>query len=110
MREKFDERMLELMYENGLCQEIACTEEENNKYWEMVKHKEKLPFGIIETENYSNQFRQIIPWDISLEELRAYCALKNAKNIKIIRKCVVFFTVLTVVALILSLIAILSQL
>ena len=38
MRKKFDEKLLELMYENGLCREIDCTDEEKALLREYLKY------------------------------------------------------------------------
>ena len=112
MRKKFDEKVLELKYDAGLCREIDCTEEENQKFLEMLKRKEELPFDIArrdENGTKSDRFYRVVPLNITAEEIQEYCALRNTKNIQTIKKCVVFFTTLAVISLLIALFLLLSQ-
>jgi len=114
MRKKFDEKLLELKYESGLCQEIDCTDEENQIFLEMIKRKEELPIDVaqrIETNGAKlNKFYRVLPLKISAEEIQEFCALKNMKNIKIIKNCVLFFTAITVISLIETILSLLARL
>lgn len=114
MNVKFKRDLLKLMYENGLCDVAPCTEEENRMYSEMAKEKKELPFDIVRCE-YTNgaksdKFERVIPLDISTEDIQSYCALKQTKNINIIKGCVIFFTVATAISLLILLLPILVQL
>ena len=106
MRKKFDEKLLELMYESGLCREIDCTDEENQMFLDMIKRKEELPIDIVRREESNgtklDEFYKVVPLEITSEEIQKYCALQNAKNIKTIKNCVVFFTALTVISLVVT--------
>ena len=114
MRKKFDERLLELKYESGLCQEIDCTDEENKMYLEMLKNKEELPFDIARREEGNgtkpDKFFRVVPLEITSEEIQEYCTLRNMKNIKTIKNCVVFFTVITVISLVATIFLFLTRL
>ena len=105
--------MLELKYESELCQEVDCTEEENKKFSEMLAHKEELPTDVIQRQtSYGaklDEFYRVIPLPLSSEDLLQYCALKNMKNIKTIKNCVVFFTVIAILSLTVSLFLLLAQ-
>lgn len=113
MRKEFDERLLELKYENGLCQEIDCTEEENKMFMELLKNKEKLPIDIAQHTDSNgiklDTFYRVVPLEIASEKIQEYCALRNLKNIKTIKNCVVFFTVITVMSLIATIILLLTR-
>ena len=103
-KSEFYENLFQLKYDIGLCQEIDCSEEENRMYLEMLKQKKELPSGIIRRVESNgaklNQFYRVVPLEITPEEMQEYCALKQTKNIQIIKNCVVFFTVLSVLSLI----------
>ncbi len=113
-RKRFDERLLELKYESGLCQEIDCTEEENKMFSELLKNKESLPVDIAQyTEGDGakrDKFYRVVPLEITSEKIQEYCALRNAKNIKTIKNCVAFFTVITIISLIATVFLLLTQL
>ena len=114
MNQKFKRELLKLMYENNLCEESPCTEEENRMYFEMTNEKKELPFDIVRCE-YTNgaksdKFKRIIPFDISYEDIQKYCQLKQAKNINIIKNCVIFFTVAIAISLLIMLLPLLLQL
>ena len=103
MKSKFNEELLQLKYDNDLCEEVYCTKEENRIYLEMIKHKQKLPLDILKcdgAEGLSDSFYRVVPFKITHEELQEYCLLKQTKYLKTIKKCVVFFTMLTVVSLV----------
>lgn len=114
MRRKFDERLLELKYESGLCREIDCTDEENKMFLEMLKQKEELPVDILRREESGgiklDKFYRIVPLEITSEEIQEYCALRNTINIKTIKNCVVFFTAFMVISLVVMLFLFLTQL
>ena len=114
MKDKFDEKLLQLKRDNGLCFEVACSEEENQEYMELIKQKKLLPKEIIRKElsngNAPDRYYKEIPIDISQEELQEYCMLKQTKNINTIKNCVVFFTVLTVISLVRTVISFLPVL
>lgn len=114
MRKKFDERLLELKYESGLCQEIDCTDEENKMYLEMLKNKEELPVDIARREESNgtklDKFFRVVPLEITSEEIQEYCTLRNMKNIKTIKNYVVFFTVITVISLVVTIFLFLNRL
>ena len=112
MRSKFDEDLLQLKYESGLCKEVDCSEEENKKYLELLKRKKALPIDIAQRQEMNgtkwDKFYKVVPMDISYEELQEYCLLKQTKNLNTIKKCVVFFTVLTAISLFVTVILLFS--
>ena len=110
MNSKFHKKLLQLKHENDLCLEVDCSEEENQKY----KDYEELPANIGRREDVNGvpsytKFYKIVPLDISHEEVQEYCALKQTKYLKTIRNCVVFFTALTVVSLLILFFILLLQ-
>ena len=89
----------------GLLQEMPCTKEDNKKYRDMVKRGEALPEGIFQYETSDgfvlDEFYSIYDPQLTDKAQQEYIALMQYKEIKTIRRCVVFFTVLTVISLIL---------
>ncbi|MBQ4323136.1 MAG: hypothetical protein IJC19_04275 [Clostridia bacterium] len=114
MKTEFYEKFLQLKYDEGLCKEIDCTEEENHIFLEMLHKKEKLPIDIIRRTDTNgaalNKFFRVVPMEITHEEIQEYYALKQSKNLNIIKNCVVFFTILAVISLAATLILTLNQL
>ena len=108
MKVEFCEELLQLKYDEGLCKEVDCTEEENRRYLEMLHKKEKLPIDIVrrtETDGAAlNKFFRVVPLEITHEEIQEYCALKQLKTLNTIKNCALFFTGLTVVSIVLILI------
>lgn len=109
-REEFEQLKNDL----GLQQEIDCTHEENVAYRKLLKNNEPLPEGILcRNPNGSPEyaaFYRIEKAALSKDELSEYLQCEQLKSIITIRKCVVFFTVLTVISLVCGVIAALSVL
>ena len=111
MKNKFYEELLQLKYDSGLCREVDCSEEENRAFAELLKQKKDLPADVLrrEDENHRNEFYRVVPLEISHEELKEYCILKQTKHLHTIKNCVLFFTVLAVLSLLSTLWLLLIQ-
>ncbi len=101
-------------YQINLLQRISCAKIENKKYKALLKKGEKLPDGVYqyfdsETGEPTNSFYTIYDAgsELSEDEKHEYIQYKMMEYIRTIKNCVVFFTVLTVVSLILTLILLL---
>jgi len=94
-----------LQYEIELMQKIDCSKEDNKKYRELSKQGLPLPEGVYayktETGEDMYQYYTIhIATELSKEERIEYIMLKQFQNIKTIKNCVLFFTILTAISLI----------
>ena len=102
----------ELKESLGIREQTPCTLKENEAYVELLKNGQPLPEGVeqndpnVEPEYASFHVPQETP--LSKEELAEYVSYKQLKTLTTIKNCVVFFTVLTVLSLIGSLIIVLS--
>lgn len=106
----------ELKYEFQLLEKVACSDDDTKKYREYMQNGTPLPAGIEYSKNYGvgNEFEYYfytvnIP-DLSNEEKQEYIMLKKLKSIDTIKKCVVFFTTLTVISIISTILLFLTNL
>ena len=94
-----------LQYELHLLQKIDCSKEDNKKFKELLKSGQSLPDGIYSYKSESGEELDVFytihkPTELNSEERMEYILLKQFQQIKTIKNCVVFFTVLTVISLI----------
>lgn len=112
--QKNPKRELSAFYdEMGFFERVNCTAEENAAYAAQLKLTGSLPAGVYQYRDaYSNepvdQFYTVRQSSLTDAEKQAYIACCNFKNVYTIKKCVVFFTVLTVIQLIAALISVSS--
>lgn len=109
MSSKLYKDLLELRCDSGLYQAVDCSEEENYTYLEMLEQGKELPKDVIRRIDSNgaelNQFYRVAPMKMTSEEMQEYIRLKQAKDLHTIRNCVVFFTVLTVIFLVVAVIS-----
>ena len=112
MNASFYEKLLQLKHDNGLCQEVLCTEDENHLFLEMVKQKKALPEDVVRCEESNgtklDKFYRVVPLEMTHEEIQEFCMLNQIKHLKTIKNCVVFFTVLTVLSLVATILILLN--
>jgi hypothetical protein len=108
-KREFYKQLYALKMENGMAHKEKCSEEENQIYLQMVKQKQELPNDIWRESDKDgvllNKFYRVVFEEITKEEFEEYCLLKQSQmldNLGTIKKCVVFFTVLTVISLVLA--------
>lgn len=98
----------------GLREKVSCTLEENEAYAELLKNGQPLPEGVEQDDpNDKPEYASFhVPQETTLsrEELAEYISLKQLKLLTTVKNCVVFFTVLTILSLVGSLIIALSAL
>ena len=105
--------LYQLRFENDLLQKIYCSDADFKKYLQMLKNGEKLPDGVFQESSEYGQsisFYTIYESDLTEAEKSEYLLLKQLvaiDHIRTIKNCVVFFTVLAIISLVLSFIAIL---
>ena len=87
---------------------IDCTKEENKEYREMLKRGESLPDGVYKYEDSLDDelgFYTIYIPEMTSEETKEYILLKQYGELRTIKKCMVFFTVLAILSIVLSVLA-----
>lgn len=99
------EQLNSYKYEFDLLQRVECSKEDCQKYKEMVENNQPLPEGVYRYTYESGEvshdlFYTIYKPDLTDAEIAEYLTYKQLGYIKTIKNCVVFFTVLTVISLI----------
>ena len=108
-REKADIRQILMEYklEFGILEKKPCTKQENEAYINLLKKGENLPEGVFRYENIDgekrDEFYTICPTDLTETEIQEYITYKKLKYIKTIKNCAVFFTVLSIVGIVCTL-------
>ena len=101
IKEQLDEYRLKY----DLYDQRLCTSEENKAYRELLKQGEKLPEDVypLDTARLSDEkeFCELLHSELTDAEITEYLTYKKLDMLKTIKNCIVFFTVLTVIALIL---------
>ena len=106
IKEQLDEYRLKY----DLYDQRLCTDEENEEYRKLLKQGEKLPDDVYPLDsdwrNVNNsgktEFCRLIRPELTQEEITEYLMYKKLDMLKTIKNCVVFFTVLTIIGIILS--------
>ena len=93
---------LEILKDMGLANIRHCSVDESEKYRQMLKEKKPLPESIFE-DQYG--MYEIVPEKCTQEDVYEYLLYGIYKNTKIIKGCVIFFTVLMVIAIVVGIIA-----
>lgn len=92
-------------FEYDLLQKIPCSKQENKEYEKLLCDGEVLPEGVFayvydNGETSTTEFYTIYETDLNEKEIKEYLTYKKISLIKTIRNCVMFFTVLTIVAMV----------
>ena len=90
--------------EYGFRQKRDCTEEENARYLEMIRNGENVPENVgrylDENEQPTDDFYIITSDDMTHEQRMEYLTMKQHTELVSIKRCAVFFTVITILGLI----------
>jgi hypothetical protein len=105
IKEVLDEYRLK--YE--LYDHIECTKEENEEYKSLSEQGKSLPEDIYPIDSYwtllksgaNSEFLRLLRHDLTEAEIMELLMYKKLDMLRTIRNCVVFFTALTVISLIL---------
>lgn len=100
----------DLQYELQLLQRIDCSKEENKKFKELLKQGQELPNGIYRYKTENGEELDLFytihkPTELNSEDRMEYILLKQFQQMKTIKNCVLFFTVLTVISLVITFLA-----
>ena len=109
---KLTKELVQLKYNLGILQGFDCSEDETEKYRKLLSQGMPLPDGILRRNPDSSDefamFYTVKETTLSKEELSKYLQYKQLCTLITIKKCVVFFTVLTIISLACSAIAALA--
>ena len=109
IKEQLDEYRLKY----DLYDQRLCTDEENKAYRELLKQGENLPEDIypidasLEDMNITGKtkFLELLRTELTQAEIMEYLMYQKLDMLTTIRNCIVFFTVLAGIALLLSFIS-----
>lgn len=101
------QELTQLRLKNNMLQKIYCSREESEEYIELLKNGQPLPKGVYQEESDVTGYYQFYTIyeankEMTPEEIEEYFLLKQSSDIRIIRNCVIFLTVLIVIALIIG--------
>ena len=97
------DELREHKFEFDLLQKIPCTKQQNKEYRQMLKNGDVLPEGVysyVYGDGETCEFYTIYETDLTESEIQEYLTYKQLSSIRIIKKCVLFFTVLTIIGMI----------
>ena len=106
---KLTNELTELKCQLGVFKEVDCTDSETEEYRKLLAQGLSLPAGVLrrnsgESDEYA-MFYTIRETKLTKDERSEYIQYKQLSTLITIKKCVVFFTVLAVISLVLSAIA-----
>jgi hypothetical protein len=98
----------------GLLEKLPCTPKENEEYKRLLEIGAELPEGVYPVvdgwgEASSSEFYTICKPDLSESEIAEFLTYKKLSLIRTIKNCLVFFTTLTVISLIVCVLSFLSN-
>lgn len=97
--------LISLKDDFDLINDIPCYLDENEIYREMLKRGENLPEGVYRYNSdnkESAEFYTVHEVDLTKEELEEYIALSKLRMLRTIKNCVVFFTTITIIGMIVA--------
>ena len=98
-------------FDFNLWQKIPCSKEDNKKYEQLLKKGGPLPEGVfpyIFEESPTNEFYTIDKNNLTESEKQEYLRYNQLTFLKTIKNCVLFFTILAVISLVICLFAFIS--
>ena len=106
---KLTKELTELKYQLGILESTDCTESESEQYRKLLIEGSPLPKGVYvkdpEIDKKWADFHIVTETKLSKEALNDYIQYKQLSTLLTIKKCVVFFTVLTIISLVFGVIA-----
>lgn len=96
-------------FEYDLLQSIPCSSQENKEYQQLLKDGGTLPEGVFpyvydNGDTSKTEFYTVHETDLTESEIKEYLTYKKLGFLRTIKNCVVFFTVLAVIGLILAIV------
>lgn len=99
------EKLLEYKYSFDLLQKIPCSSEENKQYEKLLEDGKALPEGVFAYEYSTSAFYTVYEADLSQEEINEYLTYKKLGFLRTIKNCALFFTILTIIGMVLGFLA-----
>ena len=108
------EELNSLKLEIGQLQRIPCSDEDNKVFEKILDEEKPLPDGVYQYmyddgELSTTKFYTVEKADLTDSEIQEYLTYKQLSMVNTIKKCVLFFTVFTVISIIVSAFALLSM-
>jgi hypothetical protein len=100
---KARDEMRALLCDLGALIKQPCTDEENKQYDVLKKQKQELPEDVYPYEQSDGYYR-LVKSDLADDEINRLMLLKQTQYLCSIRNCLFFFVVLSVIAIILTLV------
>ena len=102
------EEMRAYRFEIGLLQKVPCTKLENKKYRQILLDGGTLPEGVYSYvyengETSNSEFYTVYDPGLTDAEVKEYLAYKQISMIQTIKNCVLFFTILTIISMVILL-------
>ncbi len=92
-----------------LYEKALCTQKESQEYEDLLKQGKRLPEDVRTNNDWSNvnnsEFFRLVRPDITQEDIMEYLMYKKLDMLKTIKNCIVFFTVLMIIGIILFVLA-----
>ena len=114
-KEKMDLRneLQQLRFDMNFLQKIDCSKEESKTYKKKLKNGESLPDGVYQyrdstTGEFIDSFYTVWDPELTDAEKQEYIQYQKLLHIKTIKNCVLFFTVLTIISLVATVILLLK--
>ncbi len=100
-RRDLKKELFEYALEYGLYQKIPCSKEENREYRKLLKEGKALPDGVYlyEFDNGDSEFYTVYVPEMTEQEINQYLTYKKLDLLSTIKNCVVFFTVITIIGM-----------
>ncbi|MDP4119673.1 MAG: hypothetical protein Q8876_01265 [Bacillota bacterium] len=95
------DELKQMKYELDLIQIIYCDKEEAKKFRKMENEKIPLPYDVSKDE--VNNFFRYIDTDLSEQELNQLFMLRKILYLRTIKNILIFFVVITIIFLLISL-------
>lgn len=96
------EELARLKYELGIEEFVYCSPEEQEEFKKLRKENKPLPEGV-KIDAVNNFYRY--ETRLTPEEIKELLLYRQTKYLRIIKNCVLYFTILSIVALILTILA-----
>ncbi|UOO38517.1 hypothetical protein IZU99_04500 [Oscillospiraceae bacterium CM] len=95
------DELRQMRFELNLIQKVYSSKEEEKQYSKLKKEKQQLPEGVLSDDT---GFYRYIESDLTREELESFFLYRQVLYLKSIRSSMLFFVVLTVISLFITLV------
>ncbi len=108
-KKEFKAFLKELRMKNGVRYKQKCSKEENEAYMKLLEDggDSYLPKGVYKEYQDGTFYSYCTDFDISEEEMHELLMHYQLRSINIIKKCVLFFTILMISSLVVCTLAVL---